>query len=502
MDGKISQTARTELLGAMRVRYVQATKREKTKILDELVALMGCHRKHAIRMLSDPVHSDSKRAGRQVYDQAVREALTVLWEAADRICGKRLKAILPVLLDSMESLGHLQLDPTVRELVLSVSPATIDRMLAPMRSPTKARKKRRAKKISGKVPVRTFSEWSEVVPGFLEIDFVVHCGGAMAGSYIHSLVATDVCTGWTESLPLLVREQSLVIEGLSALRQRFPMPMLGINSDNDSAFINDTLVTYCEREQIQFTRSRAYRKNDQAWIEQKNGAIIRRFVGYARFSGVVAGQTMAQLYAALRLYVNYFQPSFKLRSKARQGAKIKKTYWPPATPCDRLLNRADVSEDVKSQLQSERMQLDPLALLHRIRNLQSALAAISSRDSSDAPNNASLDQFLTELPRLWESGEVRPTHRRTEERRYWRTRTDPFENVWAEVLLWLEKDPESTAKDLFERLNQKYGCFQKGQLRTLQRRIRKWRQVVARRLVFPGSDSREAGTEELIITDD
>jgi len=493
MGKKISESARAELIEATRSRYVQASKKDKTKILDELVKVFGCHRKHAIRMLANPTRSESEQHGRQVYDQAVREALTVLWEAADRICGKRWKAILPVLVESMVSRGHLQLDPTVQEMVLAVSPATIDRLLRPVRSPTKARRKRRASKIIRKIPVRTFSEWKDVVPGFLEIDFVVHCGGAMKGSYIHSLAATDVCSGWTEVIPLLVREQSLVVQGLNEVRNRLPMPMLGINTDNDSAFINDTLVTYCEKEQIQFTRARAYRKNDQAlaWIEQKNGAIVRRFVGYARFSGIAAGRTMAQLYEVLRLYVNYFQPSFKLRSKLRHGAKVRKTYWPPATTCDRLLGRADISEDVKDQLRSKRGELDPVALLHRIRKLQSVLASVASHHFHNGAGNAGLEQFLAELPHLWKAGEVRPTHRVSEKQRHRRTRKDPFEDVWTEVLHWLEKDPEATAKDLFERLNEKYECFQQGQLRSLQRRIREWRQVMARKLVFPGSDSDE-----------
>ena len=158
----------------------------------------------------------------------------------------------------------------------------------------------------------------------------------MVGSFIHTLVGTDISSGWTEFVPLLAREQSLVVEGLDAMFQHIPFPVLGIDSDNDSAFINDTLLAFCQKHQIEFTRSRAYHKNDQAWVEQKNGAVIRRMVGHERFSGVVACQALSHLYQAARLYVNYFQPSFKLRDKSRDGFKVKRTYEPPATPFDRL----------------------------------------------------------------------------------------------------------------------------------------------------------------------
>ena len=176
-------------------------------------------------------------------------------------------------------------------------------------------------------------------------------------------------------VPLVAREQSLVVEGLGVLRRQFPMPIRGIDSDNDGAFINEMLLAYCQEQKLEFTRSRAYQKNDQAWIEQKNGDVIRRFVGYERYTGLVAGQCLAKLYQALRLFVNYFQPSFKLKSKTREGAKVKKVYHKPATPCDRLLTHASISTAVKAALRGELPRLDPLDLLHRIREGQSALVA-------------------------------------------------------------------------------------------------------------------------------
>jgi hypothetical protein len=476
---------------------------DKTRILDEFVALTGYHRKHGVRLLSQPYNIEDKAVqdglvrSRRVYDEAVKEALTVMWEASDRICGKRLKAIIPELLAAMERHGHLSLDPEVRKRVLRVSAATIDRLLKPIRNKAKSRRKRRRpKKASKEVPVRTFADWGHPDPGYLEIDFVVHCGVSMAGSFIHTLVATDICSGWTEFVPLLAREQSLVVEGLEVLFSQIPFPVLGVDSDNDSAFINDTLLAFCRKHHIEFTRSRAYHKNDQAWVEQKNGAVIRRLVGYERFSGVVAGQALAHLYQSARLHVNYFQPSFKLRGKERQGAKIRRIYEKPATPCERLLRHQSIDEEVKTELRSQRAQLDPVKLLHRIREGQAALAALASPDgSSEGPGRESLAQFLAQLPRLWQAGEVRPTHRaQSPKPRHWRTRKDPFETVWYQVLSWLQESPEITAKKLFERLQCEYpGHFADGQLRTLQRRVREWREVMARKLVYACMSQSVAG---------
>jgi hypothetical protein len=349
--------------------------------------------------------------------------------------------------------------------------------------------------------VRTFADWNEPAPGFLEVDFVAHGGDSMQGTFLWSLVATDVCSGWTEAVPLLAREQSLVVEGLEVIRRQLPMPVLGIDSDNDSAFINETLQGYCKERQIEFTRSRPYQKNDQAWIEQKNGSVVRRFVGYRRFSGLIAGQCLARLYQVIRLYVNYFQPSFKLLSKTRDGAKIKKRYSKPATPCERLLAHASVSEAAKDALRAELAALNPAALLHQIREGQAALAALDSGDLSHGPQRQSLEAFLAQLPELWREGEVRPTHRKASPSpRTWRTRKDPFAEVWPEILLWLQQDPESTAKSLMERLHRDYpGRFPEGQLRTLQRRIREWRHVMARELVRAGQTGEGAGEGPIVV---
>ena len=494
MISRISKSTKSELIKALKDRYHLSMKREKSRILDEFIALTKYHRKHAIRLLSEhPIHPvDKKTYGNRIYNEAVREALIIIWEAGDRICGKRLKAILPVLLESMERHNHLKLDPEVRQRLLSASAATIDRLLQPIRKEIKAKKKKRRKpkKPSSNIQIRTFSDWDDPPPGYLEIDFVEHNGGSTAGSYIHSFGAVDICTAWVECVPLLVKSQKLVVEALEVLRQQLPFPVLGIDSDNDGAFINSTLFDYCKFHSIKFTRSRAYRKNDQAWIEQKNGAVIRRFTGHDRYSGIAAGQMLASLFQDVRLYVNYFQPSFKIREKEKIGSKVKRTYEKPLTACDRLLNHPAVQNETKKKLKSHRHSLDPIALLHSIREHQAALAELARCENSIIHGSESLEQFLKQLGTMWRYGEVRPTHRTSPQKKhYWRTRKDPFESVWTDVLLWLQESPETTAKDLFRRLqNENSGSFQDGQMRTLQRRVRKWRHIMARNLVFANSD--------------
>ena len=377
--------AKQELLTSIRDRYRESSRKDKSNILDEFIAVTGHHRKHGIRLLAQSAASSdgaSAVIGRRIYDDVVREMVVLIWEASDRICGKRLKAAMPHLVESMERHGHLDLDPEVKSQVLSSSAATLDRLLKPVRATVAGRRKRRRRLSRGRnIQVRTFADWNRPPPGFLEIDLVAHCGDSMWGSFVYSLVATDVCTRWTEAVPLLAREQNLVVAGLEAIARQLPFPVLGIDSDNDSVFINDTLTQYCADRGIEFTRSRAYRKNDQAWVEQKNGSVIRRFLGHERYSGQVAGQTIAHLHGAMRLYVNYFQPSFKLMEKTRNGSAVIKRYSPPATPCDRVIRHEAVSAEAKMNLTEHRETLDPVALLHTIREAQSALAASYPQNS-------------------------------------------------------------------------------------------------------------------------
>jgi hypothetical protein len=297
--------ATRELIEAVAARYRAAGRNQKKEILDEFVKVTGFHRKHAIRALKKSLKKGAAepRQRARIYDQAVREALTIVWEAADRICGKRLRQVIAGLIEAMERHGHLKLDFAVRESLLSMRAATMDRLLTTVRDSAKQGRRRTMinTPLRKAIPVRTFADWDDPHPGFFEMDMVLHCGKSTAGSYVHSLVLTDIASGWTEAIAMVVREQTVVTESVSDIRTKLPFPVWGLDVDNDGAFINDTRVGYCRDNKIELTRCRAYKKNDQAWIEQKNGAVIRRMVGYGRLEGVQTAAVLNKLYTAARL---------------------------------------------------------------------------------------------------------------------------------------------------------------------------------------------------------
>lgn len=198
---------------------------------------------------------------------------------------------------ALEKHGHLNLDAAVRERLLGASASTLDRLLREPRALSGRRRRRRsaAGGVRRSVPVRTFADWKEPLPGYMEADLVAHCGDVAAGSFAHTLVLTDISSGWTECVALIVREGSLVVDGIERLRETMPFPLRGLDTDNGSEFVNEVLLAYCNERKIEFTRSRPYRKNDQAWVEQKNGAVVRRLVGYGRLEGIAAGHALARL---------------------------------------------------------------------------------------------------------------------------------------------------------------------------------------------------------------
>lgn len=484
---------RDELVVALGERYVVSSRSERSRMLDEFVSLSGVHRKHAMRLLraGQPSRRSGSRPTRRLYNDAVRDTLILIWEASDRVCGKRLRPLVPILIDAMGRHGHLQLAAEVRTGVLSMSAATMDRVLSEARAAGAPRKRRRAPPsaaIRRSVSVRTFDGWDDPLPGFVEADLVAHSGPTAKGSFVQTLTLTDIATGWTECAPLLVREQKLLTEVLSEMRKHIPFPLLGFDTDNDSVFMNETVKTYCEESGLVFTRCRPYRKNDQAWVEQKNGAVVRRTVGYRRYEGLAAAAALARLYAALRLFVNFFQPSFKLAEKERDGARIKKKYFPPATPYQRLLADKRVTEDVKCRVTAMQATLDPVKLLQTIRSTQQELVEIADCEfGSDAEvlSAPTLEQFLCGLRIAWKDGEVRPTNKAKAKPPRGRRRPDPLVNVTVQLRSWFEAEPWRTSRELLERLqDEQPGMFPDGQLRTLQRRMKDWRREKARDLVF------------------
>jgi hypothetical protein len=490
---------RRELIDAVAARYHAATRSEKKDILDEFAKVTGFHRKHAIRVLrkfrASP-ESPKPPPRSRIYDEAAETALIILWEAADRMCGKRLKEAIPVLVEAMERHGHLKLDEAVRPRLLAMSAATMDRRLQHIREAGNLRRRRSRinTPLRKSIAVRTFAGWDDPAPGFFEMDFVAHCGTSVAGSHVHSLVLTDIASGWTEGAAMVMKEQTLVTATVESIRKKLLFPILGLDVDNDSSFINETVLTYCRDRKIELTRCRPYKKNDQAWIEQKNGAVVRRMVGYGRLEGIGMASVLASLHEAARLYVNFFQPSFKLKSKKREGARVIKKYFTPATPYLRLLANDRVSTESKQQLRQVFDGLDPVLLLNDIREAQRTLAQmeVGTETKQSEVTSLGVKHFVESLSTAWRDGEVRPTHRKRPSAlgpRTWRTRLDPFEKVQPLIEQWLNEKPDTTAKDLFHWLQEhSQEQFQPGQLRTLQRQVKEWRSAIVRQLVLGGGN--------------
>jgi hypothetical protein len=265
----MSFRAKRELLAQVAPRYTEAGHAQKSVILDEFLAATGYARKYAIRLLAKPVAVPGpiRRPRAPRYGPAVREALRVAWAAVNGICAKRLVPFMPELVRALERHGHLAVTDEVKALLLRLSPATADRLLRPVRRPHGIGTTRPGRLLKQQVPVRTFAEWTDVRPGFLEADLVAHCGGNPEGPFLHTLTLTDVATAWTECLPLLHRTQSAVVEALDRARQLLPFPLLGLDTDNGVEFLNAELLAYCQREQVTFTRGRTANKNDQCFVE-------------------------------------------------------------------------------------------------------------------------------------------------------------------------------------------------------------------------------------------
>jgi Integrase core domain len=288
----LSYRSKRELLLQIAPRYREASPALKTVILDEFVAATGYARKYAIRLLSHPVTPKLaiERPRPPHYGPEVQQALHLAWTAANHICAKRLIPFLPSLVESLERHGHLHLSEEHRAQLLSMSPATADRILRPYRKQERhgISTTRSGTLLKKQIPVRTFSDWNEAKPGFMEADLVAHCGTHTDGSYLYTLTLTDIATGWTECLPLLNRDQESVVAALKRAQQLLPFPLMGIDTDNGAEFINMELLSFCEQEHITFTRGRPRKSNDQCYVEQKNGQIVRQVVGYDRFTGELA----------------------------------------------------------------------------------------------------------------------------------------------------------------------------------------------------------------------
>ncbi|TFB08509.1 transposase [Candidatus Atribacteria bacterium MT.SAG.1] len=384
----------------LRDRYQRSSKKEKSIILNGFIQLTGYNRCYACQVLNVKKErvlgylniagkrikyiADKrkiKRKKKKIYDQDVLVVLKELWKICDYICSKRLAPFLSEIIPVLERWGEIKLNLKVREKLFQISAATIDRLLSDTRKRYKIKGRSTTKPgtlLKKSIPIRTFADWDEKVPGFFEVDLVSHDGGAVRGDFAQSLNFTDIATGWEEMVAVKNKAQVWVFSGIKNIKERLPFSMLGIDSDNGAEFINAHLIRYCEEHKITFTRSRPYRKNDSCFVEQKNWSVIRRAVGYARYDTDNELNTLNELYGYLRLYVNFFQPVRKLIKKERIGSKVIKRYDEAKTPYRRVLASPDIEDKVKVKLRKEYAMLNPAELKRKITKLQNRLLKLNA----------------------------------------------------------------------------------------------------------------------------
>lgn len=397
---ELTLAARKAITKAQLGKWPKATKGEKSAILDAVCEVTGWHRDHARKAIRREL-ADQARGGPAprkprvpvcVYGPEVIDLLTRCWAVLDGPTGKRLHPALPEVLANLDRHGHLAgVDPSVVEQVLAMSPATIDRRLADARTGLVARKPishtRPGSMLKASIPMKTWHEWNDTEPGFLQIDLVGHEGGDNNGEFYYTLDATDIATGWTESITVRSKGERIVSAGLDELWLRFPFHIKGIHSDNGSEFINHHLARWCTTRKITFTRGRASHKNDQAYVEQKNWSVVRRSVGYFRYDTTRELDLLTQLWPLVSLQVNLFLPQQKLVSKTRTGATVKKKHDTATTPLQRLLDHHSdlVDPHDRARLETLLQTTDVLDLRHRIADIQGNLTEFARRRGKIEP---------------------------------------------------------------------------------------------------------------------
>lgn len=368
----MSPKARREYIADMRGRYAAASSSARSALLDEVVAVTGYHRKYAIAVLGTEPRPPAKRHRRRIYGPAVAAALAAIWAAAGYPWSARLKAMLPLWLPWLER--RVALDALTRRHLECVSTRSIDRLLAPRRALVQRRRNSLTRSglwVMHQIPIRS-ERWDVAQAGWLEIDLVSHCGDNAAGEFVYSLNATDIATGWTETRAILGKGQRAVVAALQDIRQSLPFALLGIDSDSGGEFINAHMLGWCRSHKVEFTRSRPYRKNDNAHIEQKNWTHVRKLFGWLRFDSTAACEAMNALYKnEVGIWMNYFQPSVKLVRKERRGSRVRKYYDAPQTPYERLIHR--------QPMELQWPTVDPFELADRITDAIAQLSAAANR---------------------------------------------------------------------------------------------------------------------------
>jgi Integrase core domain len=379
-DERVQQASRHDLARALAPRYAHASRHEKGQLLDEFCALTGYTRKHALVLLSHPPAEErvwNRRGRPPSYGPAEVALLRVCWAATDGICAKRLAPFLPELLRRLRrwhALEHVSAETIER--VAHLSPATIDRALASSRDGLPKRglsTTRPGTLLKHQVAIKTFADWTETVPGFVEVDLVAHCGWTGAGPFLYTLTLVDVATGWVSCAGLRDKRAQTVLAAVRRLQAGLPFTLLGLDSDSGSEFLNTALLDYCAEQHITFTRGRPYRKNDGCFVEQKNWAVVRRLVGYQRLEAPALA-ALERVHELARGYVNFLHPVRRLTEKVRHGARITRRYDTAQTPYRRLLASGTLTKRAAGELAARSAALDPLRLKLELEAAQRTLA--------------------------------------------------------------------------------------------------------------------------------
>lgn len=367
-------------------RYKRSSKREKSKILNEFVLTTKYNRSYARRLfiskytrlkIKHGVLKRKKYSGRErIYDRDFFFALRKVWLAADQICGQRLKPFISELTEILEEKKELKINRTIREKLINVGSATIDRILSHEKKKYELKGKSTTKPgtlLKHSIPIRTFEDWDDKRVGFEEADLVAFCGESVRGEYVNGLNLTDVATGWVSLEAFIGKAQIRVHAALDKIKNRLPFSLLGFDSDNGAEFINGLIKRYCDFNKITFTRIRPYKKNDNCFVEQKNYTVLRRFVGYKRYETNKQLKTIQEMLKLIELYVNFFMPSMKLIEKHREGAKVKKKYDKAKTPYQRLKGYGVLKTEKEKELEKIYRSLNPMDLRRQILKLQEKL---------------------------------------------------------------------------------------------------------------------------------